>query len=42
MNKSFDKENLEIGILSWMPFRVSDPAKCGSTFLINLTLILLA
>ena len=41
MGQSFDKENLEIGILSWMPFEVSDPAKCSSALLINPTLTLL-
>ena len=40
--QSFDKMNLELGILSWMPFKVGDPARCDNSLLINPILILLA
>ena len=39
--RSFDKEGLEAGILSWMPFQVSDPAKCSYSLYINIISILL-
>ena len=41
MENNFHKEKLEIGILSWMPFEVSDPDKCKCAFLIKPILILL-
>ena len=40
--KSFTKVGLELGILHWMPFGVSDPARCNYSLVINPTLILLA
>ena len=39
---SFDKEELEIRILNWMPFQVSNHPQCNCALLINPTLILLA
>ena len=39
---SFDKEELEIRILNWMPFQVSNHTQCNCALFINPTLILLA
>ena len=41
-SQSFNKMDLELGILSWMPFKVGDLAKCNNSLLINPFLILLA
>ena len=40
--RSFDKMDLEIKILSWMPFKVGDLARYNKSLLINPILILLA
>ena len=42
MGQSFDKMDLELGILSWMPFKVGDLIGCNNSLLINPILILLA
>ena len=41
-DQSFDKMDLELKILSWMPFKVGDLARCNNSLLINPILILLA
>ena len=40
--QSFDKRKLELEILSWMPFKVGDLARCNNFLLSNPILILLA
>ena len=40
--RSFKKKDLELDILSWMPFKVSDSAGYNNSFLIKPNLVLLA
>ena len=40
--QSFGKRKLELEILSWMPFKVGDLARCNNSLLSNPILILLA
>ena len=40
--RSFDKEGLEMRILSWMPFQVSGATRCNNVLLIVPILVLLA
>ena len=40
--QSFNKMDMELGILSWMPFKVSDPARYNNSLFINPILIQLA
>ena len=41
-NQSFDKMDLELEIMNWMPFEVGDLARGNNSLLINPILILLA